>query len=246
MMRVRANMTDPFPESLQRFGIAVSTLRQACVTGSGLPVWTLSASGDPFDAWRRLRGLHGQTGLWPFLTGSKNVARLWEAATEYHDPTALERGLSLDAERFLFQRAAFIEAPRPEDVKTDPIRRGPEVSEPTFEFTSSNTVVGLIQAKEGYEIPGLLSWSGALNIGLDGANHVAVLSYWHERYGAELVTLAPDGIELLVPRPPLDASTIARVAIEMGSYCPDLLLSADFEELAREYVPRRSWSFWWD
>ncbi len=107
---------------------------------------------------------------------------------------------------------------------------------------------GLIQAHQGYEVPGLLSWSGAVNYDFDAAHHVAVLRYWHERYGAELVTLTGDQIELLVARPPRDPATIAQLAVEMLGYCPDLdvLGTGMVAVLASEVVPRRSWSFWWD
>jgi Domain of unknown function (DUF4253) len=45
------------------------------------------------------------------------------------------------------------------------------------------------------------SIAGAVNYDLDGAHHVAVLRGWQERFGAELVTLTRDHIELLVGRP---------------------------------------------
>jgi hypothetical protein len=41
-------------------------------------------------------------------------------------------------------------------------------------------VIGLIPARHGWEVPGLLSWSGAVNYDLDGAHHVAVLRHWQE------------------------------------------------------------------
>jgi hypothetical protein len=109
-------------------------------------------------------------------------------------------------------------------------------------------VIGLIQARHGYEVPGLLSWKGAANYDFDAALHVAVLRSWQERYGAELVTLTVDQIELLVARPPQDLATIAQVAVEMYGYCPDLVVQGTdtVEALANEYVPRRCWSFWWD
>jgi hypothetical protein len=97
-------------------------------------------------------------------------------------------------------------------------------------------------------VPGLLSWSGAVNYDLDGAHHVAVLRSWQQRYGAELVTLTGDQIELLVARPPRDPATIAQVAVEMLGYCPDLdvLGTGMVTVLANEVVPHRRWSFWWD
>jgi Domain of unknown function (DUF4253) len=78
-----------------------------------------------------------------------------------------------------------------------------------------------------------------------GTSHVAVLHYWHQRYGAELVTLTVDQIELLVPRPPQTPVTTVQVAIEMLGYCPDLVVqgAGTVESLAADLVPRRCWSF---
>lgn len=59
--------------------------------------------------------------------------------------------------------------------------------EPELAFTSRDTVIGLISARHGWEVPGRLSWGGAANYDLDGAHHVAVLRHWEQRYGAELV-----------------------------------------------------------
>jgi Domain of unknown function (DUF4253) len=80
------------------------------------------------------------------------------------------------------------------------------------------------------------------------AHHVAVLRGWQERYGAELVTLARDHMELLVGRPPRDPATMVQVAVELLRYCPDLdVLGAGMVTvLANEVVPCRRWSLWWD
>ena len=72
-----------------------------------------------------------------------------------------------------------------------------------------------------------------------------MLRCWQERYGAELVTLTGDQIELLVARPPRDPAPIAQVAVEMLGYCPDLdvLGTGMVAVLASEVVPHRRWSF---
>lgn len=77
---------------------------------------------------------------------------------------------------------------------------------------------------------------------------MAVLRHWQERYGAELVTLTGDQLELLVVRPPRDPATMVQVAVELLGYCPDLhvLGTGTVAVLANEVVPHRRWSFWWD
>jgi hypothetical protein len=242
----------------QRAGVPLAGLRRASVTGGGRLVWTvqpLPPRREPFDSWRRLRAAHAQTGLWPFLVGPdlkevdrQAISELWDDAAAAHDPTAMARGLALDVQAFLAQQTAELEAPDPATLTVDPAALAWADREPQFAFTSRDTVIGLIQAGHGYEVPGLLSWSGAGNHDLDGAHHVAVLRHWQQRYGVELVTLTRDQIELLVARPPRDPATVARVAVELLGYCPDLDVQGTgmAAVLANEVVPHRRWSLWWD
>lgn len=249
---------DRILDSYQRAGVPLPGLRRACVIGGGLPVWTvhpLPPEREPFASWVRLRAAHVQTGLWPFLAGMdlkevdrQAISELWyEAATE-HDPTAVARGLALDVRAFFSERAAELAVPDPSTLAVDPAALAWADREPQFAFTSRDTVIGLIEARHGYEVPGLLSWNGAANYDVDGAHHVAVLRSWQERHGAELVTLTGDQIELLVARPPRDPATIAQLAVEMLGYCPDLDVegTGTVGVLANGIVAGRCWSFWWD
>lgn len=238
-----------FLDRYERLGVHLPALRRAYVLASDLTVWTLQPATEPLASWRRLRRVHDRTGLWPFLAGSQLVERLRQDAITDHDPTAVRRGLAMDAGAWLAERATLAGAPDPASVQVDPIALArAAAAEPQVAFTSRDTVIGLIQARHGWEVPGLLSWNGAVNADVDAAHHVAVLHHWQQRYGAELVTLATDQIELLVPRPPQNPVTVAQVAIELLGYCPDLAIQdADaVDSLAAEVVPRRTWSFWWD
>lgn len=249
---------DQILEAYQRAGVPLPSLRRARVTGGELPVWTvypLPPRWEPFASWVRLRAAHAQTGLWPFLVGPdlkdadrQAISELWYDAATEPDPTAVARGLTLDVRAFFAERAAQREAADPVTLTMDPAVLAWADREPQFAFSSRHTVIGLIQANHGYEVPGLLSWRGAVNYDLDGAHHVAVLRSWQERFGADLVTLAVDQVEMLVARPPRDPATIAQVAVEMLSYCPDLdvLGAGMISVLADEIVPHRRWSFWWD
>jgi Domain of unknown function (DUF4253) len=248
---------DQILDRYQRAGVPLAGLRHARMTGGGLPVWMvhpLPPRREPFDSWVRLRAAHAQTGLWPFLVGPdlkdedrQAVSELWyEAATE-HDPMAVTRGLALDLEAFFAQHTAELEIPDPATLTVDPAALAWADREPQFGFTSRDTVIGLIPARHGWEVPGLLSWGGAVNYDLDGAHHVAMLRSWQQRYGAELVTLTRDQIELLVAHPPRDPATMVQVAVEMLGYCPDLDVQGTgmVAVLANEVAHRR-WSFWWD
>jgi Domain of unknown function (DUF4253) len=248
---------DQILDRYQRAGVPMAGVRRARMTGGGLPVWMvhpLPPRREPFASWVRLRAAHAHTGLWPFLVGPdlkdedrQAVSELWYDAATEHDPTAVARGLALDLEAFFAQQTAELEIPDPATLTVDPAELAWADREPQFAFTSRDTVIGLIPARHGWEVPGLLSWQGAVNYDLDGAHHVAVLRSWQQRYGAELVTLTRDHIELLVAHPPRDPATRVQVAVEMLGYCPDLDVQGTgmVAVLANE-VAHRLWSFWWD
>ncbi|GHI01878.1 hypothetical protein AQI88_17055 [Streptomyces cellostaticus] len=77
-----------------------------------------------------------------------------------------------------------------------------------------HTVLCLVRADHGCDVPALLNWPGACNDGMTGRQHQAVLRHFHERYGAELVTLESQLLELLVTRRPRTAHGVATAALE--------------------------------
>lgn len=78
--------------------------------------------------------------------------------------------------------------------------------------------------------------------------HVAALRSWSERYGAELVALSGDTLELQVKRRPATRDEAIALAKELYAYCPDLI-DQGYEGLAPMAAALMSddlWSFWWD
>jgi hypothetical protein len=145
-----------FLDRYERLGVHLPALRRACVLASDLTVWTLQPPIEPLASWRRLRRVHDRTGLWPFLAGSQLVERLWHDAITGHDPTAVRRGLAMDAGAWLAERAALAGAPDPASVQVDPIALArAAAAEPQVAFTSRDTVIGLIQARQScsYHVP---------------------------------------------------------------------------------------------
>jgi len=109
--------------------------------------------------------------------------------------------------------------------------------------------IGLCPAGPGgTEIPRLFEWAGALNYGISGAEHEAVLNHWRRQFGAELLTLGFDVIELAVPHPPTDRADVARIAEEQTAYCPDVVDQGvgTTTALAEQQVYSHTWYFWWD
>lgn len=237
-------------DTFVRLGVPLPGLDLLFRTGVGRPVWAYAvAAGEGFDHWLRLRRLHARTGLYPFLIGAEDeIDDFVYMAENDCDPTAVERGLGMDSTRRLAELALRAEAPTPEEVFAAPDLRAQPTPEPRFASDHKETLVALTRARAGYEVPGLMSWQGAVNWELDGADHVAILRRWLDLHGAQLVTLGFDVLELLVPRPPMDPMDAAMSAVEQYAYCPDAVEQGvgSLSTLAAAQVRSPSWYFWWD
>ena len=106
--------------------------------------------------------------------------------------------------------------------------------------------VALVPATASWEIPALLAWSGAEGEGVSGPEHLSVLQFWHEGYGAELVAMGLEQLELLVRRPPEDARSAFELAVQHYAYCPALMdnLAPAMGALAATLFGRH-WYFDW-
>lgn len=78
--------------------------------------------------------------------------------------------------------------------------------------------------------------------------HVAVLRHWRERYGAELICVAADKLELRVARRPADRDAALELAWEQYAYCQDIVDQGvgTLSNLAATLMVSPYWFFWWD
>lgn len=78
--------------------------------------------------------------------------------------------------------------------------------------------------------------------------HMAALQHWRDRYGAELVALGPDSIELKVAHRPQTQEEALALAIEHLTYCPDIVTQGvgSIDALAATLMQSDWWYFWWD
>lgn len=80
------------------------------------------------------------------------------------------------------------------------------------------------------------------------AQHVAAFRQWRDRYGAELVGLGSDTINMRVARPPQSRQAALALAREQFLYCFDIVVQGTqtLEALAAGLQKSRWWFFWWD
>lgn len=108
------------------------------------------------------------------------------------------------------------------------------------------------------KVPTPNSYAALAHIGFGGwndcpydAEHVAVLRYWHERYGADLFAMGGDITECVVERPPTTREEALNLAREQLLYAPGALGEfsgggSSVPELAAALLNSRHWLFWWD
>lgn len=115
-------------------------------------------------------------------------------------------------------------------------------------FIDEETRLGLVPITRGADVLTALGWSGAANHVSRTAGLCAMLRGWEERFGARVVRLGPDRLDLTVAAPPHEVKHAATVAAEHWTFCPDPVLheSGSISAYADTIKGSRTWSFWWE
>ncbi|MCU1452714.1 MAG: hypothetical protein JWN46_860 [Acidimicrobiales bacterium] len=237
-----------------------------CRTLRGDQAWLLEVPGgvQALATWRALRERHARTGLWPVLLGSVPdliVDQLtWRVQILADDRPGIARLSEVTPAPDLFVRwlgdpaadAYLSDVPRHlAKLQADEVairdRLDTRPDDVALRSLQGETVhIVLVPAAGGWEVPALLAWSGAEKEGHGGPEHVAVLHFWRESYGAELIGLGLESLELLVERPPTDARGAFELAMQHYAYCPELMdnLAPAIGALAATLLGRH-WYFDW-
>jgi Domain of unknown function (DUF4253) len=105
------------------------------------------------------------------------------------------------------------------------------------------------------KVPTANSWEVPAYLQLGGWNEcpppealVAISKYWHERYGAEIVSATGDVLEYVVSRPPVTREAALELAQEQFLFCGDLIHQGmgNVTNLAAILLEGQYWHFWWD
>lgn len=247
--RAEADTDAPSPRAaFAGAGVGLPDLWRVGAVGRRRPVWAfLPADGAMLEWWRQLRMLHDRTGWWPLLLGDPNdwLFDEWSDADADGD-AEIARGFALDVDARLAQVVADFPSWDGEPPR-GPARPVTSATRDDVPLGAAPGLVGLVPAAAGHEVPGLVAWTGAANHRLVGADHVAVLRRWHDRWGAELVGLGQSELDVVVSRPPEDEADVLAVAAEQYRYCPDVVEEdGAIEVFAARQVRGHAWHFWWD
>lgn len=123
------------------------------------------------------------------------------------------------------------------DIPLDPIRHEPR----------PQIHIGLVSTALGWQVPAYLRY-GAWNACPSAAEHVALLHYWGDRYGAEVVGMAGGVVEMKVARPPAGRDAALELAVQQYLYCQNLVAQGaeTLQQLAASLLGGTAWFFWWD
>jgi hypothetical protein len=105
----------------------------------------------------------------------------------------------------------------------------------------------LVPTNDSTTIPAHLHW-GNWNECPAPEYHVAALRQWRDAYGAELVGLGRDTIDLKVARKPTTRDEAIELARVQYVYCNDIVDqgTGSYSVLAAELMAHDWWFFWWD
>jgi hypothetical protein len=105
----------------------------------------------------------------------------------------------------------------------------------------------LVPTADPTTVPAHLHW-GNWNACPAAEYHAAALRHWRDRYGAELVGLDRDTLNLRVTRKPASRDEAIELARLQYVYCNDIVDQGtnDLSTLAAELMAHDWWFFWWD
>jgi hypothetical protein len=206
---------------------------------------------EAIDTWKSLRAVTDKTGWYPLVVRDLNIEEVDEHPEATDPAETLKAAAEIDASAWLKEKldrrdksgAAAEGTPEPNTGFTVPM------DETTGEPAPDVRIL-LVPTRNGWEVPAFVPFGGA-----DGWNdcpgdaaHVAVLKAWYQRYGAELVTMSDDVLELQVARPPASDEAAAAIAMEQFAYCGDIVEQGvgSVKALAASIKACPIWYFWWD
>lgn len=109
--------------------------------------------------------------------------------------------------------------------------------------------LALVPAGRPADVPAAAGWCGPTNHENDTARIGAVLRSWEDRFGARVVALGFDELQVSVAAPPRTTARALPVAAEHFAFCPDNVWqgSGSIRAYADEGVTGvHHWGFWWD
>jgi hypothetical protein len=218
------------------------------------------------EMWRCLRELVSETHHWPILLGDAEGVSGLRKMQECHTSVAyiLTTAESLEGTDILEarereRREEFEEYNPGENIDSYMPKDGewPKKKQPAMPFTIPYDIltrkphrevyIALAPTERCWDAPAFVSFGG-WNECPEPAEHVAMMKYWNQNYGAEIVGITDAVIEARALRPPRDRQAAMKLARQQYTYCPDIVDQGTetISILAATLLNHTQWYFWWD
>lgn len=147
-------------------------------------------------------------------------------------------GENLDVEKWLDLKRAETEV----DIGNYTKEKWPPAKPPT------SKELLLLPVNKAWHVPAFLRL-GNWNENPPAHVHVAMLKRWHDKFGAEVVTVARDTMHVEVKEPASTKEAALELAFEQFAYCSDTVFTGGDQTisgLAIDLLDSKFWHFWWD
>jgi len=254
--------SDQIKSVLVQAGVAFTALEEMRLAWGQTIYRVAVPHGTAFASWRTLRGRVSQTAHWPVIT---RHGRELYAPSAYAPAEVLAAAAAIDLDAWIAQRndaAAFENREEtlgqwpdwldPDDLADYDPEDYLALSEMFVIPDEPPVSIDLVPVQEGWQVFTLMAPPGGDSQHDNSpALHLALHQRWSDLYGAELVAMTTDALELFVARPPAVPQAAVQVAWEHFAYCHDAVYQGfddvgSITELAARYLRRRAWHFWWD
>jgi hypothetical protein len=221
------------------------------------PSFWLSDEPVPPGLWSRLRGEHPRSGLWPVLL--EEDVQPWSAGQIA--PDSVEEIDHYTAGGFMAEAWADLIEGREEELAPfgatcpGPAPAGTLVADPGVVadwyagvVAERVTSLGLAAVRRSADAIVAIGWQGALHHNEWSVPLAAVVRSWEDRFGARVVGMGFNTLDLSVAAPPTTRAHALHVAAEHWTFCPDSILQGPgtLEDYAAQIIGKHAWSFWWD
>ena len=222
-----------------------------------------SHDADPMETWRELCRLSVESHHWPVITDNiETLDRLNEQidsfqlsafSPEQQRDWAWVKELPEDWREWVFRgekmsfeswlEAQEKELPLEEEFMGEWTDNAAIQTQPCI-ARAEECLILLFPVESFWHIPALLRY-GNWNDCPSPDVHVAALRYWNDHYGAQLLSMTFDTMELTVKRPPKTKDEAIELAKQHFYFCGDTAPDG-FLNLASQLKDSTVWTFWWD
>jgi hypothetical protein len=193
----------------------------------------------------------------PIIMGGNNQITMLTDVMEYNESTPeeiIKGALEINVMDFFKEReeqdSEIFNDPEIVGVWPDNVQTSNQLTAYTDILTGKpleEVYIGLVPTVNSYETPAYLKYGG-WNACPGPEQHVALMKYWHEKYGANIISITGDTIECTVDNPPKTKEEAMVLAREQFLYCEDIVTQGcgSISALAGTLLNAKYWFFWWD